>query len=211
MKQIRIAVGTTNPCKITAVKNSFSETFPSHEIIIVAHSVPSGVADQPFGDEETKLAARNRARGAYDAALKDGCVDFGVGLEGGIEIITDSLGGKELWCMAFMSIIGTTSDVCTSCKHPQSTFQSTAIQKEICGIAKTAAFPLPREISRLVTEDKMELGHADDALFKRVNSKQGDGTVGMLTKGIVSRAEYYDHALKLALIPFVWPEHYVGC
>ncbi len=112
-----------------------------------------------------------------------------------------------------MCVIGTTSELCTSRKHPQSTFQPLQEAqdhiKEIVGIAKTAAFPLPKEISRLVMEEKQELGHADDQVFNRVNGKQGDGTVGMLTKGLVSRAEYYTHALHLALVPFVWPEHYV--
>jgi non-canonical (house-cleaning) NTP pyrophosphatase len=35
MKQIRVAVGTKNPCKIDAVKEAFRATFPPHcEIII---------------------------------------------------------------------------------------------------------------------------------------------------------------------------------
>jgi len=220
MKQVRVAVGTQNPCKITAVKDAFSATFPpeEYEIITLPYSIPSGVPDQPFGDSETKQGAINRARGAYSEALNnsDHPADFGVGLEGGIEIIKNDAGGDDLWCMAFMCIIGTTSELCTSCKHPQSTFEfvqplqgNQDHNKEIVGIAKTAAFPLPIEISRLVMEEKQELGHADDQVFNRVNGKQGDGTVGMLTKSLVSRAEYYTHALYLALIPFVWPEHYV--
>jgi len=220
MKQIRIAVGTKNPCKISAVRACFSEYFPpsTHEIIIVPKDVPSGVRDQPFGDEETKLGAMNRARAAYES----GDFEFGVGLEGGIEIIQRSGVGssptstssdqEDLWCMAFMCVIGSTSEPCTSGRHPESTFQPSLLEeqeKELRGIAKTAAFPLPRKISHLVIHEKMELGHADDQVFGRVNSKEGDGTVGMLTNGFISRTEYYDHTLKLALIPFVWPELYV--
>lgn len=224
MKKVHIAVGTLNPCKIDSVKSAFTSLFPpnSHEIIIFPFSVPSGVADQPFGDSETKQGAMNRARGALSEATKNGTrVDFSVGLEGGIDIEhTDQndeiiMEGKKevLWCMAYMCVIGTGSDTCTSCKHPQSTFDSqkyNAAQQEIIGIAKTAAFALPREISRLVLQEKMELGDADDQVFQRVNSKQGMGTVGMLTKSIISRSEYYKHALILALTPFVWPEHYIS-
>jgi len=47
------------------------------------------------------------------------------------------------------------------------------------------------------------LGHADDMVFKRENSKQKDGTVGNLTNGIIDRAEYYKPAIILALIPFI--------
>ena len=215
MKQIRVAVGTKNPCKIDAVKKAFKATFPpDYEIVTFPYSVPSGVPDQPFGDSETKQGAMNRARGAYaEAAKHSNAVDFSVGLEGGIEIIKNNEGKDDLWCMASMCIIGNTSETCTICKHPQSAFQPSKgddhDHQEIVGIAKTAAFPLPNEIARLVIEEKKELGDADDMVFKRVNSKQGDGTVGMLTKSLISRAVYYEHALILALVPFVWPEHYV--
>ena len=76
------------------------------------------------------------------------------------------------------------------------------------GISKTASFALPQKMARLILEESMELGHADDFLFKRVNSKHGSGTVGILTHHMIDRSEYYEHALKLALIPFIWPEYY---
>jgi non-canonical (house-cleaning) NTP pyrophosphatase len=221
MKKVHIAVGTLNPCKIDSVKSAFTTIFPTstHELVLFPYSVPSGVADQPFGDSETKQGAINRARGALTEATKNGIhIDFSVGLEGGIDIESKdqneaNMQEKEvLWCMAYMCVIGTGSDTCTSCKHPQSTFDSKHydIQQELIGIAKTASFALPDEISRLVLQDKMELGDADDQVFQRVNSKQGIGTVGMLTKSIISRSEYYKHALILALTPFVWPEHYMS-
>jgi inosine/xanthosine triphosphatase len=43
-------------------------------------SVESGVAEQPWGDDETIEGARNRAR----RALAAGNYDLGVGLEGGV-------------------------------------------------------------------------------------------------------------------------------
>ena len=49
----------------------------------------------------------------------------------------------------------------------------------------------------------MELGHADDVVFKDKNSKQKGGTVGKLTDGLVDRTEYYRHAMLMALIPFL--------
>jgi hypothetical protein len=35
-----------------------------------------------------------------------------------------------------------------------------------------------------------------------LNTTQGDGVVGILTRGVIDRAHYYSHALVLALIPF---------
>lgn len=48
----------------------------------------------------------------------------------------------------------------------------------------------------------MELGHADDQVFGRVNSKQESGSVGLLTDNVVDRAGFYTQAMILALIPF---------
>jgi non-canonical (house-cleaning) NTP pyrophosphatase len=54
----------------------------------------------------------------------------------------------------------------------------------------------------------MELGHADDLVFKAQNSKQQGGSVGLLTHGLVTRETYYEQALLLALIPFLNEELY---
>ena len=69
------------------------------------------------------------------------------------------------------------------------------------GKAKTATFTLPLKISKLIKEG-FELGEADDLVFKRSNSKQKNGAVGILTDNIISRSDYYSHAIILALIPF---------
>jgi len=73
------------------------------------------------------------------------------------------------------------------------------------GKSRTGAFYLPEEVAKLVREG-MELGHADDAVFGRSNSKQEDGSVGLLTGGVIDRTLYYEHAVILALIPFLNPQ-----
>jgi non-canonical (house-cleaning) NTP pyrophosphatase len=54
----------------------------------------------------------------------------------------------------------------------------------------------------------VELGEADDRVFGRSGSKQGEGAVGLLTKGAICRSSYYEHALILALAPVLSEEHY---
>ena len=71
----------------------------------------------------------------------------------------------------------------------------------MCGKAKTATFPLPKKISNLLKEG-YELGDADDMVFKRSNSKQKNGAVGILSDNLITRTDYYTHAIILALIPF---------
>lgn len=75
------------------------------------------------------------------------------------------------------------------------------------GKARTASFDLPPKIQELIHQG-IELGEADDMVFQRSNSKQKSGAVGILTHDLINRAEYYEPAVILALIPFVNPELY---
>ncbi len=72
------------------------------------------------------------------------------------------------------------------------------------GKAQTAVFTLPQEVAELVRQG-VELGEADDVVFGRANSKQQNGSVGLLTADAITRTEYYVQAVILALIPFKQP------
>jgi inosine/xanthosine triphosphatase len=69
------------------------------------------------------------------------------------------------------------------------------------GKAKGNIFFLPKKVAELVEEGK-ELGEADDIVFNDSNSKQKNGSVGILTHDLIDRTDYYYVALVLALIPF---------
>ncbi len=73
---MRIAVGSTNPVKIRAVKSVFSEFFGDAEV--VPRKVDSGVSRQPK-NYEVISGAINRARRAYSSD-----VDYSVGIEAGL-------------------------------------------------------------------------------------------------------------------------------
>jgi inosine/xanthosine triphosphatase len=73
-----IAIGSNNPVKLAAARAILSQPFP--EATFIATEVASGVPEQPWGDEQTRRGALNRARRALDVAQ----ADFGVGLEGGL-------------------------------------------------------------------------------------------------------------------------------
>jgi len=75
---IKIAVGSTNPVKVRAVRNVLRRIYPRAEF--VALDVPSGVPGQPRGDRQTRRGAVNRALAAREGTR----ADWGVGLEGGI-------------------------------------------------------------------------------------------------------------------------------
>ncbi|RSK25339.1 DUF84 family protein [Bhargavaea beijingensis] len=76
---MKIVVGSSNLAKIGAVKNAFESL--GIQADVTGAGTESGVAAQPFGDEETLTGARNRAI----AALKTGPHDLSIGLEGGVK------------------------------------------------------------------------------------------------------------------------------
>ncbi len=111
---------------------------------------------------------------AGGAAVVQPEADFWVGIEGGLEEKHGELHGVA-WIVV----------------------QS----RERTGKSRTASFVLPKEIAALI-HSGYELGHADDLVFGRENSKQSNGSVGILTDDVLNRTLYYEHAVILALIPF---------
>ena len=84
---MKIAIGTTNRAKVGAVREALQPLYPQAEFIEI--SVPSGVADQPFSDEETRQGAMNRAQ----TALEKTGAHIAFGLEGGVRELDE-----ELYC-----------------------------------------------------------------------------------------------------------------
>jgi inosine/xanthosine triphosphatase len=108
--------------------------------------------------------------------------DYWVGLEGGCEMVFG-----EMLAFAWMVVIDNQS----------------------IGSARTATFALPNQIKNLIAEG-YELGHADDLVFGRQNSKASNGAVGILSHNVIDRANYYAHAIVLALIPLTNPSLFVN-
>ncbi|MCG7344440.1 DUF84 family protein [Sporosarcina sp. ACRSL] len=78
-------IGSTNQAKVKAARTVLESHFPSFELSEV--KVPSGVKDQPIGDEETRTGALNRATNAANQAV--GAI--GIGLEGGVRLLGDEM------------------------------------------------------------------------------------------------------------------------
>ncbi|MFC0562017.1 DUF84 family protein [Halalkalibacter alkalisediminis] len=72
-----VAIGTKNPAKVHAVQ----DTLIRERLTFVPVKIDSGVADQPFSDEETLAGAKNRAEGAL--VITNATLAFG--LEGGVQ------------------------------------------------------------------------------------------------------------------------------
>jgi len=173
---LKVLVASTNPVKIEAAKVGFTKIFPDLKFEFVGVKAESNVRDQPLSDKETLLGATNRITNLKKSGLD---YDYLVAQEGGLEDINGIF-------EAFGWII---------IEHKNGKI----------GRSRTASFDLPTEISELIKQGK-ELGEADDIIFGKSNSKQGTGSVGILTKDVVTRTSYYSEAVCLALIPFINPE-----
>ena len=229
---IRIAVGSTNPAKLRAVEQAVQRTLQQHhttsstvQLDLQGFAVASGVPDQPFGDDQTCRGAQNRSRAAHAAfrranqGLKP---HLAIGMEGGLERKStttqqqyqqqekeaEERETKVLFCMAWMSIYGRREAFTVDIFASQDTKTYYGDRKPIFGLAKTASFALPHRIHELVEHEGLELGEADDQVFDRTNSKHGSGTVGLLTNGLIDRSHYYEHALVMALMPWIRPDLY---
>jgi inosine/xanthosine triphosphatase len=153
--------------------------FPDTQWDFQGISVPSGVADQPMTQEETLKGAIQRAENAKQE-ISD--ADFWVGIEGGVATINE-----EMEVFAWIYILSKSGN---------------------SGKSRTANFYLPPKIQKLVAQG-IELGTADDMVFKQENSKQKGGSVGILTNGNIDRTNYYQTSVILALIPFLKESLYV--
>lgn len=115
---------------------------------------------------------------AQEAAETLPQADYSIGIEGGIDIVDGRL---EVFAWVVIQ------------------------QDKQIGRAQTGVFYLPDEVAQLVRAGK-ELGEADDIVFGRSNSKQGTGSIGLLTDDVMTRTSYYVDAVIMALIPFKKPQ-----
>ncbi|GMV09558.1 MAG: hypothetical protein AMXMBFR55_12920 [Gemmatimonadota bacterium] len=167
----RVAVGSRNPVKVAAVAHVVRRLHAS--AIVEGIQVPSGVPDQPVGDDEPRRGAAARARAAR-AALD---ADNGVGLEGGI--VEDGHLGMRTCAWAAVALRD---------------------GREFFG--GSLAMPLPPAVAELV-RGGTELGHAMDALTGESDTKHGAGAVGILTNGLIDRQRAYEVLVTYALSPVI--------
>jgi inosine/xanthosine triphosphatase len=141
---------------------------------VIGIAAASGVPSQPWGDEETLAGARHRL-----ADAKREAADVWVGIEGGLIHAVGRLGQVDAmaWLVA---------------EHADGRI----------GTARTATFELPPALAERVLAGD-ELGPADDALHGTHGNKTRGGTVGRLTRGVITRRAYYAHAAVLALVRVV--------
>jgi inosine/xanthosine triphosphatase len=131
------------------------------------------------GISDQPMTDADTKTGSYNRAVNarelNPDADYWVGLEGGIYLLDDQ--------MLTLSWI-------------------TVLSKDKIGQSRTGSYVLPEKVKQLVLSG-MELGHADDIVFNKSNSKQQNGAIGILTHDIIDRTQGFSDGVILALIPFM--------
>lgn len=175
----KLYVGSTNPVKVNAALVTLSITleqdFDTYEV-----AVPSGVAEQPMSEEETRLGAVNRVNALIDRVNDNSNDTWYVAIEGGVDVFED---GPATFAYVVIYNGGRMS------------------------IGRSANLPLPVSIYQALQRGE-ELGPVMDRLFNTTNVKQQGGAIGLLTLNHASRQSVYEVALTLAMAKFHFPDLY---
>lgn len=168
-----VFVGSHNPVKIKAVRLAFQRVWPRKKWQVSGIKVASGVSDQPMSAEESIIGARQRAQ----LALTYAEADYGVGIEGGLQLVS----GQYFDC-GWVVVID---------------------RQGREGVGATIKIIVPPALMDLVLQHQMELGVANDHLFAQSNSKQQQGHFGLMTKNAVTRTSAYRDGVIAALARFI--------
>lgn len=176
---MKLAVGTLRAPKLAAVERVLEELRergwpPSGETVdVIPTKVASGVSDMPLSEEEGVTGARNRAR----AALRTAGADIGLGLEGGVIVLTAQPPVVLLrnWAAAW--------------------------DGRRFGLGCGPGIQLPLALAEEILDGE-ELGPAIDRYARGRDIRSGRGTFGVLTGDVIDRTDAFATAVAAALAPW---------
>ena len=119
------------------------------------------------------IGARNRAKNALN---KFSSAKFGVGIEGG---------GLDVFGNFFVSTV-----VCIIRNDGVESF------------GMTGSFMVPKSVEMRIKSGE-ELGDVMDSIIGKRGTKKGIGAIGYYTKGLITRADYLEHGILMALVRFL--------
>ena len=173
-------VGSKNPTKIRAVRETIKQYLFLNPFRLNSMDVSSGVSEQPIGIEEIVKGAKNRARNSFVNC------NYSFGLESGLERVPGTRTGHM--------------DVCICAIYDGENYH----------LGKSCAFEPPVEVVNLAVNHGMDLNQAiyQTKLSKRKNIGSAEGIIGLLTNGNVTRKDYTMQAIHMAMIQIRNPELY---
>jgi inosine/xanthosine triphosphatase len=180
---MKIIVGSKNPNKVDAVRDVFVEQFKDEPIEVSLKDVLSDIPEQPLSLDVTIAGAINRAKNSFD---KTEC-DLSIGIEGGLIPVPYSHSGY-MQCEACVIYDG----------------------KNVY-LGLSGAFSIPKNIVKSITEEGINLSEASRIHGYTKDDYVGykEGIVGILSKGMIDRKKYTEHAIHMALIHYISKEVFI--
>jgi len=178
---VRIAVGSTREPKLAGVRAALARLatvgWPGEPVELVPVDAVSGQADTPLSAEATLAGARDRARSALGSVPG---ADIALGLEGGVEVLARRPLEAVLrnWAVAWDGV------------------------RE--GIGSSAGVLLPEPVAADVLAGE-DLAAVIDRWAAERDVRSRQGAFGVLTSGLVNRADAFAQAVLTALAPFYAP------
>lgn len=207
--KVLVGVGSQNRAKVSTVQAVFSRIFadpsrllgmpslqmapaPTVEVLVEGFAVASDVASQPLSAASTIVGAENRAKKALAAMIgKHGLqqdtaaaesVFFGVGLEGGVEVV-----GSRYFECGWMFVCDSNGNV---------------------GIGSSPRFEMSGVLMKPLLEEGKELAEVIDQLSGLADVRSDLGAMGILTNGFLGRQAAYESGLTFTLAPWLSPAKY---
>lgn len=206
-----VRVGSVNRAKLGAVETALLALGPNgpsrsrstaHSLLsLVPVDVESGVPDQPIGFEQILAGARHRAR----AAFASGACALAVGIEDGL--VSIGVSPSE----------GITHGGAPGSVRPDALNVGCAwvTDGEREGHGLSSGFAYPPGCLEPALRDQAPIGALFDALWRRerdaqamAESGRGEGNIGKLTGGRLTRSAYGAQAVLCALVPFLHVDLY---
>jgi inosine/xanthosine triphosphatase len=181
---LRIAVGSTRAAKLMAVRAAcarISEVDPGWDKAeIVAREVETNAPAMPLTDSQLMRGARERALAVRKILRAEGLpAHIYVGLEGGFHTVT--LDGER---HTFL----------------QGWAYATDGKRAHFGVSPSVS--VPAELVRQVVIGRRELGEVIDEVAGERDVRSKQGAWGVISKGLLTRAQSFEAALVAAFAPF---------
>lgn len=177
---MKIAIGTKNLAKIEGVKQAFNAAYSKNKIEYFSFETNSKIKAQPLSDEEAITGAKNRA---IEALKKCEDAEFGIGLEGTIDETNFGM-----FLCGWVVIIDKNNNI---------------------GIGSSPKILVPEWIAKRIRTGE-ELGPIVKELMDDQENtiRHSLGTCGVLTNGLYSRIDEFNHATLNALSIFIGKKYY---
>ena len=179
-----IAVGSTRKPKLEAVKEAAVSVaaLMGKDLMmdVTGYDVQSGVSHTPTSREELMQGARQRAEALEeDLRVRGAQAAFYVGVEGGLEVVTEN-GTRRVFLESWAYVSDGTQG------H----------------FGCSGSIELPEALAEEVLGRGTELSIAIDQFAGAVGIRDGQGAWGVLSGNLVSRQESFRRAVEFAFAPF---------